>query len=48
MVRAPVRTMEVSPFDFDERLVCCSTDQNKGHVFFYTCPISLLGGETPL
>ena len=39
---------EVSPFDFGEPLICCSTDQNKGHVFFYTCLISLLGGKTPL
>jgi len=34
--------MEVSFFDFDEPLICCSTDQNKGHVFFYTCPNALL------
>src|SRR5215467_14858341 len=41
-------TMEVSSFDFDERLIRCSTDQNKGNVFFYMCSISLLGGKTPL
>ena len=42
-------TMEVSPFDFDEFLICCSIDQNKRHVFFlYICSISLLWGKTPL
>jgi hypothetical protein len=41
-------TMEVSLFDFDEPLICCSTDKNKGPIFFYTCPYALLGGETPL
>jgi len=34
-------TIEVSPFDFDEPLICCSTDQNKGQVIFYTCPNAL-------
>jgi hypothetical protein len=41
-------TMELFPFDFDEPLIRCSTNQNKGHLFFYTCPISPLGGKTPL
>ena len=31
-------TMEVSPFDFDEPLICSSTYQNKGHVFFLYAP----------
>jgi len=40
-------TMKVFPFDFDESLIRCRTDQNKGHVFFYTCPLSLLGVKHP-
>jgi hypothetical protein len=40
--------MEVSASDLNELLICCSTGKNKGHIFFYTCPFALLGGETPL
>lgn len=30
---------QVFPFDFDELLIRCLTDENKKHVLFYTCPI---------
>jgi len=39
---------EVSPFDFDELLICYFLNKNKGNVFFYMCRYACLGGKTPL
>lgn len=38
---------EVTPSNFfSELLICCISDQNKGHEFFHACPYTLLERKT--